>query len=786
MEDTNNPTTDKPNNPTTDKPNNPTTETPASTTPTETPTETKSLDDGGESNKSLDEGEDSGKSLDEGEDPHKDLPTREHETKKINDNSGHENKANDKAYEEPKEVEVKAFNLDYFDKPEEAEPEVVNKANDLINGDLNYFDSWIEEAEDKKKQNKEQLESYLKSNVETGNQLAYTNEDATNAAQGLQNAKSSLSGALRENALLTVGAESVLNPIDRDIQGYVRDELPAGTYGNSTSKEEIKQKIIEKHPMTIPNISDEALNAWAETVAAYNKEKQIREDLGNNGPTINSGITKAEELNLMNRAASDYSSLSDAEKEMVGKVADAVAANPNVLNQPLNPLEPSNSRNNRAIAESNQRLRDNANAVNEAREAERARETSTETETPTSETPTTPTRTTPATSTPTTTESETPTAEEDSSSETPEEESTETETPATETETPTETETEETPTETPTTDEDIIAKADEAKAAYEEAKKREYEAMRGEADETEIAQLAAEVERLRQEWEEAEAEAAALRPREDGEDSTEEPRIRHGREDRELNKEETLPEWVGGDDPHTSSAGAYWAGAFGDKNWSDKVPKSAAEGLINYANDHHDNPFAMFGMTALMDSGGYDALKAGKDVQEMIAAAKDVAGNTYEAIDFFKNGSVLDGIKSILSAGWSALKVFGNAFSAAWNVCKATFSFLKSVFAPVSSAVSNVLNTINGYNSVKAMIRDMYGIENTDEVIGEIFGDNSETNTNQTPVNVLNKTGFSVKSGTVTDESGYNSGMKEKENDVASDACKKVMLYFPYLRKGIL
>ena len=780
MEDINKPTTDNTNNP---------------TTPTDNPTEPKSLPTGDSPNKSLEEGEDSNKSLDEGEDPHKTLPTREHETKKINDNSGHENKANDKAYEEPKEVEVEAFNLDYFDKPEEAEPEVVNKANDLINGDLNYFDNWIEEAEDKKKQNKEQLETYLKSNVETGNQLAYTAEDATNAAQDLQNTKSSLSGALRENALLNVGTVTALNPIDRDIQGYVRDELPAGTYGNSTSKEEIKQKIIEKHPLTIPNISEEALNAWAETVASYNKEKQIREDLSNNGPTINSGITKAEELNLMNRAASDYSSLSDAEKEMVGKVADAVAANPNVLNQPLNPLEPSNSRNNRAITESNQRLRDNAAAVNEAREAERreaerARETPTETETPT-----TPTRTTPATSTTETETSETE-AETEETTPTTETETSETEaeteetTPTTETdtETPTETPTTETetPTETPTTDEDVIAKADEAKAAYEEAKKREYEAMRGEADETEIAQLAAEAERLRQEWEEAEAEAAALRPREDGEDSAEEPRIGHGREDRELSKEETLPEWVGGDDPHTSSAGAYWAGAFGDENWSDKVPQKTAQGLINYANDHHDNPFAMFGMTALMDSGGYDALKAGKDVQEMIAAAKDVAGNTYEAIDFFKNGSVLDGIKSILSAGWSALKVFGNAFSAAWNVCKATFSFLKSVFAPVSSAVSNILNTINGYNSVKAMIRDMYGIENTDEVIGEIFGDNSETNTNQTPVNVLNKTGFSVKGGTVTDESGYNSGMKEKENEVVSDACKKVMLYFPYLRKGIL
>ena len=765
MEDTNNPIKDNPikDNPTTEDTNNPT---------TDNPTE----------NKSLPTDEDSNKPLDEGEDPHKTLPTREHETKKINDNSGHENEANDKAYEEPKEVEVKAFNLDYFDKPEEAPQEVTEKASDLINGDLNYFDSWIEEAEDKKKQNKEQLETYLKSNVETGNQLAYTNEDATNATQGLQNANASFERSLEA---LRLGPVAIIETIDNNAFDTRNNDLASNAYGNSTSKEEILQKIREQHPMLVNNINEEALNAWAESAVAYNKEKQIREDLGNNGPTINSGITKAEELNLMNRAASDYSSLSDAEKEMVGKVADAVAANPNVLNQPLNPLEPSNSRNNRAIAESNQRLRDNANAVNEAREAERreaerARETPTETpttETPTTETPTTPTRTTPATPT-TETETEIPTAEEDSSSETSEEESTETES-TTETETP--------PTEeTPTSDDDVIAKADEAKAAYEEAKKREYEAMRGEADETEIAQLAAEVERLRQEWEEAEAEAAALRPREDGEDSTEEPITRHGREDRELDQEETLPEWVGGDDPHTSSAGAYWAGAFGDENWSDKVPKSAVEGLINYANDHHDNPFAMFGMTALMDSGGYDALKAGKDVQEMIAAAKDVAGNTYEAIDFFKNGSVLDGIKSILSAGWSALKVFGNAFSAAWNVCKATFSFLKSVFAPVSSAVSNVLNTINGYNSVKAMIRDMYGIENTDEVIGEIFGDSSETNTNQTPVNVLNKTGFSVKSGTVTDESGYNSGMKEKENDIVSDACKKVMLYFPYLRKGIL
>jgi hypothetical protein len=193
----------------------------------------------------------------------------------------------------------------------------------------------------------------------------------------------------------------------------------------------------------------------------------------------------------------------------------------------------------------------------------------------------------------------------------------------------------------------------------------------------------------------------------------------------------------------------------------------------------------MFGMTALMEAGGYDALKAGKDVQDMIAAAKEVTANANKAIDFFKNGSVLDGIKSILSTGWSVLKVLGNTLSAAWNVCKSAFSFLRSVFAPISSAVSSFLNTVNGYNSVKAMIRDMYGIENTDEVIGEVFGDNSETATEQKPVNVLNKTGFSVKGGTVTDESGYNKGMKEKENEIASDVCKKTMLYFPYLRKAI-
>ena len=65
----------------------------------------------------------------------------------------------------------------------------------------------------------------------------------------------------------------------------------------------------------------------------------------------------------------------------------------------------------------------------------------------------------------------------------------------------------------------------------------------------------------------------------------------------------------------------------------------------------------------------------------------------------------------------------------------------------------------------------------------EIFGDDSNTETKTAPVNVLNKIGFSVKGGTITDESSYNKGMKEKENDIVSDVCKKTMLYFPYLRK---
>lgn len=763
----------------------------------------KSLPTGDSPNKSLEDGGESGKSLEEGKDPHKTLPTRDHEPKKINE-SDHESKANDEAYEEPKE-EVKAglFNLDYFDKPEEAPPEVTEKASELINGDLNYFDNWITEAEDQKKQNKEQLEEYLKSNVESGNQLAYTQDDLNSATQAANDARSSLNTALTDSAAL-LGFHS---PIAFEVMKTEQRERNSDAVRNIASKEEALQKIRELHPILAAGASEEALNKWADTIVTYNKQRQIQEDMSRNGPTINSGMSKAEESALLDKTIDDWDSLSDAEKEKAYKYLDAFHANPHdpafggLRTEPLNPLEPENSPTNRAIAERNREREERAirdelarDAIRterdlEREEAERTSPTRTETPTRTSEptrTEETSTRTEP-TREETPSEPETPTTEvapETTESETPE---TPTEEPETESsETSEEESTTEAEPETPTsTGEDVIAKADEAKAAYEEAKKREYEAIHREADETEIAQLAAEVERLRQEWEEAEAEAADLRPREDGEAEPKEPRIGHGKEDRELSKEETLPEWVGGDDPHTSSAGAYWAGAFGDENWSDKVPQKTAQGLINYANDHHDNPFAMFGMTALMEAGGYDALKAGRDVQDMIAAAKEVTANANNAIEFFKNGSVLDGIKSILSTGWSVLKVLGNTLSAAWNVCKSAFSFLRSVFAPISSAVSSFLNTVNGYNSVKAMIRDMYGIENTDEVIKEVFGDNSEKATEQKPVNALNKTGFSVKGGTVTDESDYNKGMKEKENEIASDVCKKTMLYFPYLRKAI-
>lgn len=868
MEDIDNGTTDNTNNGT----NNGTTGN--ETTP-------KSLPTGDSPNKSLDVGEDSNKSLEEGEDPHKTLPTRDHETKKINE-SEHETKANDEAYEEPKE-EVKAdlFNLDYFDKPEEAPPEVTEKASELINGDLNYFDNWITEAEDQKKQNKEQLEEYLKSNVESGNQLAYNSEDFTEAAarinsipvnsnplyeaifserESFDTAKNTINGILNNitNEINRGGrvSDRALNTLDALIENMnMRSSSDRG--GISSPYEEASRKI--KRELEFAKQKAEDINTFGVTkntgISSESERQQINDALGpaknrlqrayESGDSTEIENAKRNYEQVANRVKQEFEGSEVSQRAwnvlnkpevFYQKMEESYGPTPTEETTPTRTSEPARTEETPAtstsatssttddlrsaheettlaamdLAEalgtspSNIEDSDTARALQSgefgnitsademrraliedagfpldestnawarwaaARNRERiTRESGTPRGTERGETPTADVTPTEETST---TESETPETETESS-ETSEEEGT------------TDVEPE---TETPTTssDEDVIAKADEAKAAYEEAKKREYEAIHREADETEIAQLAAEVERLRQEWEEAEAEAAALRPREDGEDSTKEPRVGHGKEDRELSKEETLPEWIGGDDPHTSSAGAYWAGAFGDENWSDKVPQKTAQGLIDYANDHHDNPFAMFGMTALMEAGGYDALKAGRDVQDMIASAKEVTVNANNALEFFKNGSVLDGIKSILSTGWSVLKVLGNTLSAAWNVCKSAFSFLRSVFAPISSAVSSFLNTVKGYNSVKAMIRDMYGIENTDEVIKEVFGDESEKNAEQKPVNALNKTGFSVKGGTITDESGYNKGMKEKENDIASDVCKKTMLYFPYLRKS--
>ena len=725
-----------------------------------TETTPKSLDVGESTNKSLEDGGDSGKTLDEGEDPHKTLPTRDHETKKINE-SDHESKANDEAYEEPKE-EVKAdlFNLDYFDKPEEAPQEVTEKASDLINGDLNYFDNWITEAEDQKKQNKEQLDAYLKSNVESGNQLAYNAEDFKESWDKIEDINP-FSGPLSRFREFMAGEISgdftgLKNATKLKLNDIANEVRETGTVSDRHMTD--LNAAIETINSKLENLQDQHYKEPLEKLkreVEFAKEKA--NDINTYGVTKNTGISSASERQQINDALDPaknrlqraYESGDPTEIENAKQNYERVA---NRVKQDFEGSE---------ISQRDWNVLNKPEVFYQKLEEEYG------------STPETPTRT----SEPESTEPERSTTPETSTDEpevTPEPE-TETEETDVETETPT----------TSSDDTDVIAKADEAKAAYEEAKKREYEAIHREADETEIAQLAAEVERLRQEWEEAEAEAAALRPREDGEDESEKPRVGHGREDRELSKEETLPEWVGGDDPHNSSAGAYWAGAFGDENWSDKVPPKTVQGLIDYANEHHDNPFAMFGMTALMEAGGYDALKAGKDVQDMITAAKEVTVNANNAIDFFKNGSVLDGIKSILSTGWSVLKVLGNAVSAAWNVCKSTFSFLRSIFAPLSSAVSSFLSTVNGYNSVKSMIRDMFGVENTDEVIKEIFGDNSETNTEQTPVNVLNKTGFSVKSGTVTDESGYNKGMKEKENEIASDVCKKTMLYFPYLRKAI-
>ena len=286
------------------------------------------------------------------------------------------------------------------------------KTNDTTDNnsafDLSYFDgiyktkekddpldlSYLESPYDKNK-----IEEYLKRNVESGNQLAYTQEDLNEAGRNLQRSLDNFTATMAESGIfggVTVpgavsfnGSDLALDSRPTDIAALasMNGDVMRNTYGNITSKEEAKQKIREQHPTIANNITDNLLNAWAERIVANNKQKQIQEDMGRNGPTVNRGISKAEENNLLERAASDYSSLSDAEKEMVGKVADAVAANPNALNQPLNPLEPSNSRNNRAITERNQRLRDSVNAVNEAREAERARETPpTRTETPSTRT----------------------------------------------------------------------------------------------------------------------------------------------------------------------------------------------------------------------------------------------------------------------------------------------------------------------------------------------------------------------------------------------------------------
>lgn len=809
---------------------------------------TKSLPSGETTTKTLDDGGDSGKTLEVGEDSNKTLPTHDHETKKTNESSK-DNKANDKAYSEPPKEEVKpaeVFNLDYFDKPEEASPEVTDRYNDIVNGDLNYFDSWIKDAEDERKSNKEQLENYLKSNVETGNQLAYTQEDLDEAGRNLQNAKDEFRGIQVDNSF--IGRRRSIVDLDQLIGDYLPDwarsvdegitrvsqdnltwenpvdvaaavaknrDIRSNAYNGATSKEGVIAKIRENHPILAANIPDNLLDSWADNIIASNQEKQIRNDLAN-GQTVNRGISKAEERDIMSRAASDYNSLSNAEKEVARNFVEYARSHPNDARvyQLPNPLERPNSPGNRAIAEANQRIGRNIDAVataieNERRAAEESRTTRTETpRTPTTPTPVAP-PSTPSTSTPegyesvpgvtdsgiddasptdteettsTTSESRGDSSDSDSGIDDASDDSTTSETPA-DSDTTSETETEE-ETETPTTPEsEIIQKADDAKAAYEEAKKRQYEAMRRGADETEIAQLAAEVSRLKREWDEAEAEAGPLRPREEGEEEPKKPRIGHGSENRELSREETLPEWVGGDDPHDSSAGAYWEGAFGDENWAEKLPEDTVKGLINYANDHHDNPIAMFGMTALMDSGGYDALKAGRDFQEMVAAAKQVASHTSTAIDNFKNGNIKEGIKSLLEAGKSAFVTLKEAISSAWNVCKAGLSFIVSIFAPVRSAISSFIHTKEGYNAVRDMIRDMYGIENSNEVIQEIFGDDSNTETKTAPVNVLNKTGFSVKGGTITDESSYNKGMKEKENDIVSDVCKKTMLYFPYLRK---
>ena len=315
-----------------------------------------------------------------------------------------------------------AFDLSYFDG--------IYKTKEKDPLDLSYFESPY----------KNKLEEYLKSNVETGNQLAYTGEDLTAAEQALQNAKNAFDRAVQGDAFINIGditsrnafsrisGNITLNPVDREASTKKNRDLQSNAYGNLTSKEEILQKIREKHPVIANNISNNLLDAWAENAVAYNKEKQIRDDLGINGSTANSGITKAQEMDLMNRAASDYSSLSDAEKEMANRVVEYAAAHPNELNQPTNPFD--TPANNRAIEERNRRLGEAITAVNTAREAERREAERTRETTPTTPTtlatPATPA--TPATETSETTPVETETTDTTITEDTPTTESTETET----------------------------------------------------------------------------------------------------------------------------------------------------------------------------------------------------------------------------------------------------------------------------------------------------------------------------------------------------------------------
>lgn len=268
------------------------------------------------------------------------------------------------------------------------------KTNDTIDNnsafDLSYFDgiyktkekddpldlSYLESPYDKNK-----IEEYLKRNVESGNQLAYTQEDLNEAGRNLQRSLDNFTATMAESGIfggVTVpgavsfnGSDLALDSRPTDIAALasMNGDVMRNTYGNITSKEEAKQKIREQHPTIANNITDNLLNAWAERIVANNKQKQIQEDMGRNGPTANRGMSKAEEMDLLERAASDYDSLNEAEKR---KVDDAALywrsfGGSNGLIQPpepLNPLEPANSRNNRAIAERNREREERGQRLN--------------------------------------------------------------------------------------------------------------------------------------------------------------------------------------------------------------------------------------------------------------------------------------------------------------------------------------------------------------------------------------------------------------------------------------